>query len=170
MTANAMQGDREACLEAGMDDYISKPIRVKELQAALERWGQKEPAQPEPVPPLEPTSATIDWSVLDGLRELQEEGEPDFVQEMIDLYLSNTPSLIDSIRQAITQNQAEALQHAAHTLKGNSNSLGAKQMGALSLELEKIGHSRVLDGAGVLMADLEREFERVRQAFQARKG
>jgi PAS domain S-box-containing protein len=170
MTANAMQGDREACLAAGMDDYISKPIRVKELQAALERWGQKEPILPEPTPPSEPTSATIDWSVLDGLHELQEEGEPDFVQEMIDLYLSNTPSLIESIRQAITQNQAEALRHAAHTLKGNSNSLGAKQMGVLSLELEKIGHGGVLDGAGSLLANLEREFERVRQAFQGRKG
>jgi two-component system sensor histidine kinase/response regulator len=100
---------------------------------------------------------------------LQEEGEPDFVQEMIDLYLSNSPSLIESIRQAIRQNQAEALQHAAHALKGNSNSLGAKQMGALSLELETIGRGGTIDGAGPLMAALEREFERVRQAFQSRK-
>jgi CheY-like chemotaxis protein/HPt (histidine-containing phosphotransfer) domain-containing protein len=167
MTANAMQGDREACLAAGMDDYISKPIKVPELQAALERWGQH--LRPIAAPPASTgPAAVIDWSVLDGLRELQTEGEPDFVQEMLGLYLDNAPRLIDHIRQAIADQDPPALQHSAHTLKGNSGSLGAQQISALCFELEKLGRNGIVEGAPALLGELEREFDRVRLAFQPR--
>jgi CheY-like chemotaxis protein len=168
MTANAMLGDREECLAAGMDDYISKPIRGKELQIALERWGQAESVQPAPAPAQDTTPTTIDWTVLDGLRALQEEGESDFVEETISLYLADAPSLIESLRQAVRQGDAAALRLAAHTLKGNSNSLGAKRMGAVSLELEKMGRSGTIEEAESLLVELENEFERVRRALQSR--
>jgi CheY-like chemotaxis protein/HPt (histidine-containing phosphotransfer) domain-containing protein len=166
MTANAMLGDREICLAAGMDDYISKPIRVNELQSALERWGQKSPAKPGSKPATDAAPAEINWATLDDLRALQEPGEPDFVQETIGLYLSDTPALLDTLRQAASQGDTGALRVAAHTLKGNSNSLGAIRMGAISLALEKIGRSGALDGAEALIDLLEREFERVRLAFE----
>jgi CheY-like chemotaxis protein len=167
MTANAMLGDREACLAAGMDDYISKPIRGRELQIALERWGQRSPVSPGSDPPVrDPIPATIDRAVLDDLRALQEPGEPDFVQEMIDLYLTDTPPLIAALRVAVGQGEADGLRAAAHTLKGNSNSLGAMRMGSLSLELEKLGRSGTITTgqAEPLLGELEREFERVRRA------
>jgi CheY-like chemotaxis protein len=167
MTANAMLGDREVCLAAGMDDYISKPIRGKELQIALERWGQRESAQPASAPTQDSPLPTIDWAVLDGLRALQEEGEPDFVRETIDLYLADASVLIEALRQAVAQGNAAELRHTAHTLKGNSNSLGAKQMAAVSLELEKIGRSGTIEGAKSLLVELECEFECVRQALQS---
>jgi PAS domain S-box-containing protein len=167
MTANAMLGDREACLAAGMDDYISKPVRGEELQNALERWGQRESAPPALLPTQDSAPPTIDWAVLDRLRALQEEGEPDFVRETIDLYLADASSLIEALRQAVVLGDAARLQHAAHTLKGNSNSLGAKQMAAVSLELEKIGRSGTIETAKSLLVELEREYERVRQAFQS---
>ena len=104
--------------------------------------------------------------MLEELRALQSEGEADFAQEMIDLYLSNVPLLIDSIRQAIDQNLPPQLQHAAHTLKGSSASLGAQQMSALCMELEKLGRSGTVEGATALLAELERVFDRVKVAFQ----
>ncbi|MBI5961277.1 MAG: response regulator, partial [Chloroflexi bacterium] len=172
MTANAMQGDREICLLAGMDDYLSKPIQVRELQTVLERWGQKDPTPPAAVTPeletpADETPASIDWSVLDGLRLLQEEGEPDFVTETITMYINQTPTLIAEMRAAVSQNQAGALKAAAHSLKGNSNSLGAKKVGSLSLKLEKLGRGGVVEGAEALLVELEQEFERVKRAFEA---
>ena len=118
---------------------------------------------------LRPNSApaTLDQAVLDGLRALQEPGEPDFVQEMIDLYVTDTTTLIAALRVAVGQSNADGLRVAAHTLKGNSKSLGAMRMGSLSLELEKLGRSGTITTgqAGPLIDELEREFERVRRAF-----
>ena len=177
MTANAMQGDREQCLDAGMDDYISKPIQVKELQAALERWGQPshrlktdmggQRQSIEPSAPVEPV-AVIDWAVLDELRMLQAEGEPDFAREMMDLYVENAPQLITAIQRAIEQNAPADLQRSAHSLKGNSASLGAQRMSTLSFELEKLGRAATIEGALPIAAEVEQEFDRVRSAFAAR--
>ncbi len=167
MTANAMQGDRETCLAAGMDDYISKPIRIEELVNALNQ------CTPGDHPALSASASSaqfesIDWAVLEGLKQFQGEEEGDFVQEMIDLYLADALSLLESIRQAITQSDPGGLKLAAHTLKGNSNNLGAKRMGTLSQEMEKLGRDGTVEGAENKLIELEREFERVRQAFAAR--
>ena len=156
MTANAMQGDREECLEAGMDDYISKPIQVKDLQEALERSGVRAALATQ-------QSSTIDWSVLENLRMLQEEGQPDFVQGMVELYVKSTPPLIEAIRAAIDQGNAAQLQESAHTLKGNSKSLGVSQVAEISKQLEGIGKSGNLGGAIDLYQELKIEFERATQ-------
>lgn len=169
VTANAMQGDRELCLAVGMDDYISKPIQVRQLQMALERWGYREPTEPDAEDDdgaLVSTSGAIDWSVLDGLKALQEEGEPDFVQETIDLFLADAPTLLVAISEAIDQAESEQLRMAAHTLKGNSRSLGAMKLGAISLELEQAGRSGKFDGTRLLFDQLSREFDRVRLELQ----
>ena len=165
MTANAMQGDREECLAAGMDDYISKPIQVKELQAALERWGQRQPLEPEAASPAEP--AAIDWAILNELRALQAEGEPDFAQEMIGLYLENAPQLLAAIKQAIAESNPTQLQRSAHTLKGSSASLGAQRVSTASFELEKLGRAGTVANAAALVTVLEQELDRVGAAFQA---
>ncbi len=165
MTANAMQGDREACLDAGMDDYISKPIQVRELQAALERWGQQ--LNPiESSAPVEP-AAVIDWAKLDELRALQAEGEPDFALEMIALFLENVPQLMTAIRQSIDEQSPPELQRNAHTLKGSSASLGAVRLAELCFALEKLGRDGTVEDALDRLAEVTQEFDRVQAAFQA---
>ena len=116
-------------------------------------------AQPEP----------IDWSVLNGLREYQVEGEPDLVQELVEMYQTEAPTLLSALREAVANGDAEKLRHTAHTLKGTSNNLGVKQVAVLSAELEKKGRSGSVAGAAEVLAQLEQEYERACQALDAKR-
>jgi CheY-like chemotaxis protein/HPt (histidine-containing phosphotransfer) domain-containing protein len=188
MTANAMQGDREECLAAGMHDYLTKPIQFKALQEALERagqWAKWRTAQlrpvtarlqpleeiPEGAPPItddgrqEEATPALDPTVLAELRQLQGEGEPDIVLELAEAFQTETSPLLEAMHQAVLERQPEQLARAAHNLKGSSQNLGARRMAALSTELETLGKSRTVEGAAELVTRLEQEYRRVCQAL-----
>jgi CheY-like chemotaxis protein/HPt (histidine-containing phosphotransfer) domain-containing protein len=166
MTANVMRGDREKALEAGMDDYVSKPVNLEQLEKVLARWVPREEKQTKPGA-YAAFGPSIDHSMLDGLREVQGEAEPDILRELIGLFLTDLPPQLVALRGAVQSGDARSVARIAHTLKGSSGSMGAVRMAAICAELEEIGRSGTLAGAPVRISRLEEEFERVRVAFEA---
>ena len=162
MTASALESDREACLKAGMDDYITKPVKINELKASLERAGSRTHIARR----LDTVDTeAIDRTTLETLREFQDTGEPDIVAELIEIFLQDTPPRLAAIREALHRADAGEIASAAHALKGSSANLGALQMSALCLKIETLGRAGTVEGADSLLADLEAEFLRVRDAL-----
>jgi PAS domain S-box-containing protein len=167
LTANAMQGDREACLQSGMDDYISKPIQVDELVRALTRGcaeGEIAEIILEPLPVhngYSDTSQTLCPIVLQNLREI------DALEETIDLYLQETPKLFAKLHKSVLERDATALKDAAHSLKSTSAALGAFPLSSVSARIEVLSRTGNLEGAIALVPQLEREYHQVEIAFTA---
>jgi DNA-binding response OmpR family regulator len=173
MTANAMQGDRQVCLDAGMDDYISKPIRMEALIQALRQYQPKEKVQP-----LEQEASVSNHLESDvpavNLTELQafcSSIDPDttkVLSMLIDCYSEEAPKLLQAMKIAIDQADSQVLKRAAHTLKGSSANLSAVPLAQLCGTLEvmsargEVAHAQ----ASSLLAQIEVEYDRVRRAFQ----
>jgi HPt (histidine-containing phosphotransfer) domain-containing protein len=109
----------------------------------------------------------FDRRCLTELRELQIEGEPDILAEVVQVFLNSTPVRLSDLQQAITQNDAAAVKDLAHALKGSSGTLGARQMAELCLQLEMTGRSGDLGQSEALWLKLEEEFTRVRAVLEA---
>jgi CheY-like chemotaxis protein/HPt (histidine-containing phosphotransfer) domain-containing protein len=172
MTANTMEGDQEMCLAAGMDDYISKPIRVEALVEALERSSanvqvrRANQAGVELETPAVRPQAYLDPAALDNLRDTAG-GDPTFLAELIDTFLEDAPQLLDDLRQALAEKNPASVRLAAHSLKSNGAEFGATTFADLCLQLEMLGKSGQLAGAEALLTHVKEEFEKVKSALEA---
>lgn len=159
MTANAMQGDREKCIDAGMDDYISKPILVEEVQRVLEQWGPTAFTEKAAIRAPTPIVPIIDLSIIAGLREMSEKDEPSFLSELIDLFVELSPQLVNEIKQSAQQADAVNMTQAAHKLKGSSFNLGARHLADICQQIETKGRSSDFSEIRSLVEQLEKGYE-----------
>ncbi|WP_417389774.1 response regulator [Gimesia sp.] len=193
MTAHAMKGDRERCLEAGMDGYVSKPVRVRELYSTIEDCLHLNPAAAltDEIPVYEmheegegeamsessndsadrepekdhdaDTESIIDWQQAMEKSEIPAEA----LNELGQIFLTEAPRLLSEIREALKDNDAQSLRRAAHTLKSSAALFEAHPAAAAALKLELLGKEKKLSEAREALENLDREFDRLLPAVAA---
>jgi two-component system, sensor histidine kinase and response regulator len=160
MTALAMKGDKERCLEAGMDGYLSKPVRPQELDSILEAYiSQQKSVASEPTEALD--SCLNEEDLLQRV-----DGDRAFLAELAEIFRGDYPKQIRIARDGIEAGESEKVRHIAHGLKGALSNLSAEQASALASSLEGMGESGNLSAAGVTLAELEKELLRVDRKLQ----
>jgi CheY-like chemotaxis protein len=188
LTADATEENREQCLAAGMDDYLSKPFEQEQLRLLLQRWllPLSITAQSTDAKPMESaggsdivaktkdqnslplhgnqeqaslTPALLYPKALENIRALQRPGAPDLLGKVILSYRASAPRLFQTLRDAIAREDACALQQAAHSLKASSANLGALAVATFSKDLETMGQKNTFDNAAQVLAATELAYE-----------
>jgi CheY-like chemotaxis protein len=170
MTANALQGERERCIAAGMDDYISKPVMLEDLEGVLRRWcadpNRRKPAE-RAAPTPRPVEMSLDRKRLDHLLQLSKKQGTSMFGRLIHAFLEDAPARIATMRTALAAGDTETLFTAAHSLKGISGNIGAMALMSIAQELQVRGHNKSLEGAAELIESVEEEMRRVRSVLES---
>jgi signal transduction histidine kinase/CheY-like chemotaxis protein/HPt (histidine-containing phosphotransfer) domain-containing protein len=186
MTASALREDREICLAAGMEDYISKPVQVSELVAALSKCRSRLPAKAsqDHSDAVESTAArgsamagpdllqpkageVLDRRALKQLRATLGKQADKMLPQLIETFYRDGARLLGEARLALEQGQANDLRRAAHSLKSSSATFGARELSSVAHQLESLAREGVLDGAGSLLIQAEAEFSTAKAALEA---
>jgi len=181
MTANAMQGDREKCVSAGMDDYIPKPVRPEVLQSVVERHGARlaagvphtpgaRPAPPLTVMPAAEAPAALETAPVDVDRLMDfAGGSPEGFAELVSLYNRQTTEQLAQLRAAVEGGNAHEASRIAHSCAGASATCGMVAIVPLLRQIEQHGQQGRLAAAAPLLPQIDLEFERLKQFLQSQK-
>jgi HPt (histidine-containing phosphotransfer) domain-containing protein len=174
-----MQGDRQACEAAGMDDYIAKPVRLQELQRVLSRSaeGRCRPGAGEPHATLEKTPQPIPPAFstqdapqeLDGLRAISE-GNPERMRQLATLYLAEAGEVMKALESALSDGAARQVSRLAHKLAGSSEAIGMSPIAVPMRQLERQGRQGDLSEAHRSFAQAIRQWERIRRLLESDPG
>ncbi|MGE0683726.1 MAG: response regulator, partial [Candidatus Binatia bacterium] len=185
LTAHAMVGDREQCLAVGMDDYLSKPFTQEQLGVVFSRWLPRSATTAQLETHLQQSDdgtafsldyklsstipanlnvsadepSSLDRKALDNIRLLQTPGEPDVLSQVIRHYCATAPQLLQAAHDAMTRHDADALLHAAHSLKSASANLGVTRIATLSQQLEAMAKAKSFAGAEHLVMEAASAYE-----------
>jgi HPt (histidine-containing phosphotransfer) domain-containing protein len=166
MTAHAMQGDRERCLEAGMNDYVTKPVDPHELAEALEKWlpKGKAPGAPEetvPVSAREPEAPVFDRRGM--MARLMD--DEDLARTVAECFLEDIPRQIEALRGCLEAGDVPGAESLAHSIKGASANVGGERLQEVAFEMEKAGKAGDLDVVKGRMADLDMQFDALKEVM-----
>ncbi|MDE2298192.1 MAG: response regulator, partial [Burkholderiales bacterium] len=163
LTANALSGDRDRCLAAGMDDHLGKPFRRSQLRAIVSRWGTtagaREPDQSLAQPPAVRETSGIDREALLERLRIGTRVRPALAARVIDLFLGETPLLLQALALGLAQAERPAVERALHTLKSASASVGAVTLSALAAQAEEHARQGTMDSATLRVAEISAQFD-----------